>query len=134
MRRIVFGLLLVPLIACSDVLADDVQAPNANSGGSQQVQANKKLRSEQVSRPSPIDGAKNRKSTSMTRSRAPAALPLSSAETYATSRFHLPPNRRRRRVIHGPAFTSGLASAPSLSSSALEIESAQGVHLPRRSA
>jgi hypothetical protein len=89
MRRIVFGLLLVPLIACSDVLADDAQlpnaqAPNANSGGSQQVQANKKLRSEQVSPSSQIDRAKNRKSTSMTRSRAPAALPLSSAETYAS--------------------------------------------------
>ena len=89
MRRIVFGLLLVPLIACRDVLADDAQAPsaivpNANSGGSQQMQANKKLRSEQVSRPSPIDRAKNRKPTSMTRSRAPGALPLSSAETYAS--------------------------------------------------
>ena len=89
MRRIVFGLLLVPLIACGDVLADDAQAPsaivpNANSGGSQQMQANKKLRSEQVSRPSPIDRAKNRKPTSMTRSRAPGALPLSSAETYAS--------------------------------------------------
>ena len=89
MHRIVFGLLLVPLIACGDVLADDAQAPsaivpNANSGGSQQMQANKKLRSEQVSRPSPIDRAKNRKPTSMTRSRAPGALPLSSAETYAS--------------------------------------------------
>jgi hypothetical protein len=92
MRRIVFGLLLVPLIACGDVLANDAQAPNAqvpnaNTGGSQQVQANKKLRSEQVSPPSQIDRAKNRKSTSMTRSRAPsvpAALPLSSAETYAS--------------------------------------------------
>jgi hypothetical protein len=76
--------LLVPLIACRDVFADDAQAPNANSGGSQQVQANKKLRSEQVSPSSQIDRAKNRKSTSMTRSRAPAALPLSSAETYAS--------------------------------------------------
>lgn len=66
MRRIVFGLLLVPLIACGDVLADDAQAPNA---------------------PSPIDRAKHRKPTSVTRSRAPsapAALPLSSAETYAS--------------------------------------------------
>jgi hypothetical protein len=41
MRRIVFGLLLVPLIACSDVVADDAQVPNAyvpnaNTGGSQQ--------------------------------------------------------------------------------------------------
>jgi hypothetical protein len=87
MRRIVIGLLLVPLMACGDVLADDAQVPNADIGGSQQAQANKKLRSEQVSPPSPIDRAKNRKPTSMTRSRgpsAPAALPLSSAETYAS--------------------------------------------------
>jgi hypothetical protein len=92
MRRIVFGLLLVPLIACSDVLADDAQAPNANvpnanTGGSQQVQANKKLLSEQVSPPSQIDRSKNRKQTSTTRSRgpsAPGALPLSSAEAYAS--------------------------------------------------
>jgi hypothetical protein len=87
MRRIVFGLLLVPLIACSDVLADDAQIPNANTGASQQAQANKKLRSEQVPPPSQIDRAKNRKQTSVTRSRAPSApgaLPLSSAETYAS--------------------------------------------------
>jgi hypothetical protein len=89
MRRIVFGLLLVPLIACSDVWAEDAQVPNAqapnamvpnaNSGGSQQVQANKKLPQ--------VDRSKNRKPTSMTRSRAPSAqgaLPLSSAETYAS--------------------------------------------------
>ena len=92
MRRIVFGLLLVPLIACSDVLADDAQVPNAmvpnaNTGGSQQVQANKKPPSEQVSPPSQIDRSKNRGQTSITRSRAlsaPAALPLSSAEAYAS--------------------------------------------------
>jgi hypothetical protein len=92
MRGIVFGLLLVPLIACGDVLADDAQAPNvrapnANTGGSQRVQANKKLRSEQVPPPSQIDRAKHRKQTSTTRSRAPSApgaLPLSSAETYAS--------------------------------------------------
>ncbi len=87
MRRIVFGLLLVPLIACSDVLAEDAQIPNANTGGSQQAQANKKLPSEQVSSPNQIDRAKNRKQTSITRSRAPsapAALPLSSAETHAS--------------------------------------------------
>jgi hypothetical protein len=97
MRRIVFGLLLVPLIACGDVLADDAQAPNAqipnvqvpnaNTGGSHQVQANKKLRSAQVSPLSQIDRTKNRKPTSVTRSRAPSApgaLPLSSAETYAS--------------------------------------------------
>jgi hypothetical protein len=87
MRRIVFGLLLVPLIACSDVLAEDAQIPNANIGGSQQAQANKKLPSEQVSPPSQIDRSKNRKQTSITRSRAPSApgaLPLSSAETYAS--------------------------------------------------
>jgi hypothetical protein len=91
-RRIVFGLLLVPLIACSDVLADDAQVPNAmvpnaNTGGSQQVQANKKLPSDQVSPPSQIDRSKNRRQTSITRSRAtsaPAALPLSSAEAYAS--------------------------------------------------
>jgi hypothetical protein len=78
MRRIVFGLVLVPLIACGGVLADEarvsnVDVPNANAGGSQQVQANRKL--------------PNRKQTSTTRSRgpsAPAALPLSSAETYAS--------------------------------------------------
>jgi hypothetical protein len=73
MRRIVFGLVLVPLIACGDVLADEARVPNANAGGSQQVQANKKLA--------------NRKQTSITRSRAPSApgaLPLSSAETYAS--------------------------------------------------
>jgi hypothetical protein len=66
MRRILFGLMLVPLIACSAVLADDAQVPNV---------------------PSPIDRAKHRKPTSVTRSRAPsapAALPLSSAETYAS--------------------------------------------------
>jgi hypothetical protein len=65
MRRIVFGLLLLPLIACGDVLAEDPPAPNA---------------------PSPIDHAKHRKPTSLTRSRAPSAavLPLSSAETYAS--------------------------------------------------
>jgi hypothetical protein len=97
MRRIVFGLLLVPLIACSDVLADDAQipnaqipnaqVPNASTGSSQQAQANKKLPSEQVSPPSQIDRSKNRKQTSITRSRAPSApgaLPLSSAETYAS--------------------------------------------------
>jgi hypothetical protein len=97
MRRIVFGLLLVPLMACSDVLAEDVQVPNAmvpnaqlpnaNTGGSQQAQANKKLPSKQVSPPSQIDRSKNRKQTSTTRSRAPSApgaLPLSSAETYAS--------------------------------------------------
>jgi len=72
MRRIVFGLLLVPLIACSDVLADDAQVPNANfpnanTGGSRQVQANKKLPSEQVSPFSQIDRAKNRKQTSSDR-------------------------------------------------------------------
>jgi hypothetical protein len=90
MRRIVFGLLLVPLIACSDVLADDAQVPNAmvpnaNTGGSQQ--ANKKLPAEQVSPPSQIDRSKNRKQTSITRSgapSAPAALPLSGAEAYAS--------------------------------------------------
>jgi glucose/arabinose dehydrogenase len=83
MRRILFGLMLVPLIACSAVLADDAQVPNANTGGSQQAQANKKQRSDQMSPPS----QKNRKQTSTTRSRAPsapAALPLSSAETYAS--------------------------------------------------
>jgi hypothetical protein len=89
MRRIVFGLLLVPLIACSDVLAEDAQIPNANTGGSQQAQANQnqKLPSEQVSPPSQTDRSKNRKQTSITRSRArsaPGALPLSSAETYAS--------------------------------------------------
>jgi hypothetical protein len=65
MRRIVFGLLLVPLIACGDVLAEDAPVPSA---------------------PSPSDHAKHRKPTSLTRSRAPsaAALPLSSAETYAS--------------------------------------------------
>jgi hypothetical protein len=87
MRRIVIGLLLVSLIACGDVLADDAQVSNANTGGSQQVEANKKLPSQQVSSPGRIDHAKNRKPTSMTRSRtpsAPAALPLSSAETYAS--------------------------------------------------
>ena len=66
MRRIVFGLVLLPLIACGDVLAEDAQVPNA---------------------PSPIDHTKHRKPTSVTRSRAPAApaaLPLSSAETYAS--------------------------------------------------
>jgi hypothetical protein len=66
MRRILFGLILVPLIACSAVLADDAQIPNV---------------------PSSIDHAKHRKPTSVTRSRAPsapAALPLSSAETYAS--------------------------------------------------
>jgi hypothetical protein len=85
MRRIVFGLLLVPLIACSDVLADDAQVPNA--GGSRQTQANKKLPSEQVSPPSQIDHSKDRKQISITRSRAPSApgaLPLSSAETHAS--------------------------------------------------
>jgi hypothetical protein len=90
MRRIVFGLLLVPLIACSDVLADDAQVPNAmvpnaNTGDSQQ--ANKKLPSGQVSPPSQIDRSKNRRQTSITRSRAPSApaeLPLSSAEAYAS--------------------------------------------------
>jgi len=88
MRRIVFGLLLVPLIACSAV-AEDAQIPNANTGGSQQAQANQnqKLPSEQVSPPSQTDRFKNRKQTSITRSRArsaPGALPLSSAETYAS--------------------------------------------------
>jgi hypothetical protein len=73
MRRIVFGLVLVPLIACGDVWADEAQVPNANAGGPQQAQANKKL--------------PNRKRTSITRSRgpsAPVALPLSSAEAYAS--------------------------------------------------
>jgi hypothetical protein len=87
MRGIVFGLLLVPLIACSAVLAEDAQIPNANTGGSQQAQANKKLPSEQVAPPSQTDRSKNRKQTSITRSRAPSApgaLPLSSAETYAS--------------------------------------------------
>jgi hypothetical protein len=89
MRGIVFGLLLVPLIACSAVLAEDAQIPNANTGGSQQAQANQnqKLPSEQVSPPSQTDRFKNRKQTSITRSRArsaPGALPLSSAETYAS--------------------------------------------------
>jgi hypothetical protein len=88
MRGIVFGLLLVPLIACSAV-AEDAQIPNANTGGSQQAQANQnqKLPSEQVSPPSQTDRFKNRKQTSITRSRArsaPGALPLSSAETYAS--------------------------------------------------
>ena len=124
MRRIVFGLLLVPLIACSDVLADDAQVPNAmvpnaNTGGSQQVQANRKLPSDQVSPPSQIDRSKNRKQASMTRSRGPSApgryrfqaprpmlpsIPL-------TWRSHLFPNRRRLPVTHGPAFTSALALA-----------------------
>ncbi|WP_159007171.1 hypothetical protein [Bradyrhizobium sp. S69] len=87
MRGIVFGLLLVPLIACSDVWAEDAQIPNATTGGSQQANQNQKLPSEQVSPSSQIDRSKNRKQTSMTRSRAlstPAALPLSSAETYAS--------------------------------------------------
>jgi len=88
MRGIVLGLLLVPLIACSAV-AEDAQIPNANTGGSQQAQANQnqKLPSEQVSPPSQTDRFKNRKQTSITRSRArsaPGALPLSSAETYAS--------------------------------------------------
>ena len=87
MRRIVVGLLLVPLIACSDVLADEARVPNANTGSPQQVQANKKPPSDQVSPPGQIDRSKNRKQTSMTRSRAPSApgaLPLSSAEAYAS--------------------------------------------------
>jgi hypothetical protein len=87
MRRIVFGLVLVPLIACSAVLADDAQVPNANTGSSQQVQANKTHPSEQVSPPGQIDRPKNRKQTSITRSRgrsSPGALPLSSAEAYAS--------------------------------------------------
>jgi hypothetical protein len=88
MRHIVFGLVLVPLIACGDVWADEAQVPNANAanadvpnvnvpnanaGGSQQAQANEKL--------------PNRKRTSIVRSRgpsAPVALPLSSAEAYAS--------------------------------------------------
>jgi hypothetical protein len=90
MRRIVFGLLLAPLIACSAVLADDAQvlnanAPNPNTDGSQQV--SKKPPSEQVSRPSQIDRSKNRKQTLIMRSRGPSdpgALPLSSAEAYAS--------------------------------------------------
>jgi hypothetical protein len=70
MRRIVLGLLLLPLIACGDVLAEDAPAPNAQA----------------VNAPSPIDHAKHRKPTSLTRPRTPsaAALPLSSAETYAS--------------------------------------------------
>jgi hypothetical protein len=87
MRRIVVGLLLVPLIACSDVLADEARVPNANTGSPQQVQANKKPPSDQVSPPGQIDRSKNRKQTSMTRSRGPSdpgALPLSSAEAYAS--------------------------------------------------
>jgi hypothetical protein len=71
MRRIVFGLLLLPLIACGDVLAEDAQAPNAQAANA----------------PGPVDHAKHRKPTSATRSRTPstpAALPLSSAETYAS--------------------------------------------------
>jgi hypothetical protein len=89
MRRIVFGLLLVPLVACSDVHAQvpNANVPNANTSGSQQAQADKKLPSDQVSPPSQTDRSKNRKQTSITRSRTPSALaavPLSSAETYAS--------------------------------------------------
>ena len=75
MRRLVFGLALIPLMACSSVSAGEGQL-STESDGSQKVQ---KL-------PSPNQGRspKNNKQISRTQSRsAPPSLPLSSAETYA---------------------------------------------------
>jgi hypothetical protein len=75
MRGLVFGLAIIPLVACSSVFAGEGQPPT-ESDGSQTVQ---KL-------PSPDQGrsTKSKKQISKAQSKsAVPSLPLSSAETYA---------------------------------------------------
>ena len=75
MRGLVFGLALIPLVACSNVSAGDAQ-PSIESDGSQTVQ---KLPSRRQGR-----SVKNNKQISKTQSRpAPSSLPLASAEAHA---------------------------------------------------
>jgi len=75
LRRLVFGLALIPLVACSSVSAGEGQL-STESDGSQKMQ---KLPSPQGRSP------KNNKQISRTQSRsALPSLPLSSAETYAS--------------------------------------------------
>lgn len=73
MRHLVFGLALIPVLACGGVSAGEGQL-STESDGSQKVQ---KL-------PSPGQGRSSKKNISRTQSRlASPALPFSSTETYA---------------------------------------------------
>jgi hypothetical protein len=79
MRRFVFGLALISLVACGSVSAGEGQAPNSEPDGSKKVQ---KLPS-----PGQPHPPKNNKQVSTAQSGGrsiPRSLPLSSAETYAS--------------------------------------------------
>jgi len=75
MRRFVFGLALIPFVACSSVSAGEMQPPSSESDNLQ------KLPSPQKHPP------KNHKQVSRTQSddrSVPRPMPLSAAETYAS--------------------------------------------------
>jgi hypothetical protein len=75
MRGLVFGLALIPLVACSSVSAGEGQ-PSTESDGSQTAQ--------QLPSPNQGRSTKSKRQISKTQSRSAApSLPLSSAETYA---------------------------------------------------
>ena len=79
MRRVFFGLALVPLMACGSVFAGEGQPLNSEPGGSQKV---RKLPS-----PSQARRAKDNKQVSKGQfdgRPVPQSLPLSAAETYAS--------------------------------------------------
>jgi hypothetical protein len=83
MRRALFGLALIPLMACSSV-AGEAQAPNSVSGGSQELQTNAKHRSSKRL----LHGAEYSKQTSRMQPderSAPGSLPLSAAAAAYTS-------------------------------------------------
>lgn len=76
MRRFVFGLALISVLACSSVFAGEVQAPNSESDGLQKL-------------PSPNQERPPKKNKQISRARSdgrpiPRSMPLSAAETYAS--------------------------------------------------
>ena len=76
MRGFVFGLALIPFLACSSVFAGDVQAPGAASDSSQQANPTS---------PGPKQPHKKKVSSAQADGRSvPRPLPLSEAETYAS--------------------------------------------------
>jgi hypothetical protein len=77
MHRMLFGLALISLMACSSAFAGDT--PNSGSGGSQDVQ--KPLPPSQIHRSKTIKQVSGRQSDGRS---GPRSLPLSSAEAYAS--------------------------------------------------
>jgi hypothetical protein len=104
MRRVFFGLVLLPLVACSGVFAGDALAPSSDPGG-----APAKL--------SRDDGQPHHPKGNKRVSKAQRLLPLLSAgpmrpNIQPLSLIRPFPDRRRLRAKYGPASTWVVALAP----------------------